>query len=80
MKDQDSDQVGQITLISKLLRNLGANPDDAAELTELISDMASANVVSRLKSTNVSQNTKYNTLIWLISAGVVILSTDINSV
>jgi len=47
---EDSDQVGQFTRISQLLRKAGLKPDEANELTENISDMASANIVSRFES------------------------------
>jgi len=95
---EDSDQVGQYTRISQLLRKAGHKPDDANEITELISNMASANIVSRFESkldtSNTrleskidiqnsridAQNSKYNVLIWVIGAGVVILSTVITIV
>jgi len=104
MKNQDPDQVGQITRISQLLRKAGHEPDDAflrfglgrsdfvlllrkaghepddaVEITERISNMASTNVIteirsytrsqdSKLDSIEKSMNAKYNTLIWI--AGV----------
>jgi len=84
MNDQNSDQVGQITRISQLLRKAGHEPDDAVELTELIGNMASANITARLESKIDNrfdsqdakidaQNSKYNVLIWAIGfAGLVI--------
>jgi len=74
---EDSDQVGQITRISQLLRKAGHKPDDAVELTELIFNMASANIVSRFESKLESkldaQNTKYNILIWAIGIGTTLI-------
>jgi len=52
MKNQDSDQVGQFTRISQLLRKVGHKPDEAVELTELIFSMASANVLDRIDASN----------------------------
>ncbi len=40
------------------------------ELTERISDMASANIVSRLESKIDAQSSKYNLLIVLVGAGL----------
>jgi len=71
---EDSDQVGQITRISQLLRKAGHKPDDAVEL---IFNMASANIVSRFESKLESkldaQNTKYNILIWAIGIGTTLI-------
>jgi len=70
MRNQDSDPVGQFTRISHLLRKVGHNPDDAIELTEIISNMASINIVSRLESKIDAQNSKYNLLIGLVTGGL----------
>jgi len=85
MKDQDSDQVGQFTRISQLLRKAEHEPDEAVELAERISNMASTNVIAEIRSYTKSQdskfdflkesmNSKYNTLIWimgiLVAAGI----------
>jgi len=70
-----------------LLRKAGHEPDDAVEFTENISDMASANIISQFESKLEAQNSKidaqnskYNVLIWVIGAGIVILSTVITIV
>jgi len=47
MTEKDSDQVGQITRISQLLRKAGLKPNEAVEL---ISNMASSNITARLES------------------------------
>jgi len=60
---EDSDQVGQITRISQLLRKAGHKSDDAVELTELIFNMASANIVSRFESKLESKLDTQNTRI-----------------
>jgi len=74
---EDSDQVGQITRISQSLRKAGHKSNDAVELTELIFNMASANIVSRFESKLESkldaQNTKYNILIWAIGIGTTLI-------
>jgi len=58
MKDQDSDQVGQFTRISHLLRKAGHKPDDAVELTERLSNMASSNVLDRIDNSSDRLNSK----------------------
>jgi len=60
-----------------LLQKAGHQPDAAVELTESISNMASANIVSRLESKIDAQNSKidaqnskYNLLIGLVTGGL----------
>ena len=89
MDEQNPDQAGQFTRASRLLRKSGLKTDEANELTELISEMASANIISQfggkiealestlrteLKAQKESQDAKYTILIWVIGASTVILS------
>ncbi len=81
MNEHDTDQIGQFTRISQLLRNSGLDPDEANELTERIKIMLSNSVFDRMDSSNArleskidaqntkidAQNTKYNTLIIILS-------------
>ena len=73
----DEQPIGQFTRASQLLRKSGLKADEANELAEIIGDMASTNIITRLESkidANAKiQNTKYNVLIWAIGfAGAVI--------
>lgn len=81
MDEQNLDQAGQFTRASRLLRKSGLKTDEANELTELISEMASANIISQfgakldaLNSTMEAkldaQASKYNLLLWFIGVGV----------
>ncbi len=70
----------EFSRISQLLRKSELDPDEANELTERISTMASANIISRLESKIDSQNTKYNVLIWVIGTSTVLLSLVITLV
>ncbi len=77
----------EFSRISQLLRKSELDPDEANELTERISTMASANIISRLESKIDSQNTKidaqttkYNVLIWVIGTSTILLSLVITLV
>ena len=50
MDEQNLDQAGQFTRASRLLRKSRLKTDEANELTELISEMASANIISQFRS------------------------------
>lgn len=50
MDEQNLDQGGQFTRASRLLRKSGIKTDEANELTELIGEMASANIISQFGS------------------------------
>ncbi|MCY4232212.1 MAG: hypothetical protein OXE59_00485 [Bacteroidetes bacterium] len=55
----------------------GLDLDESVEFTEYIFNMVPIKIVSRLKSKIDAQNTKYNLLIWMIGAGIAILSVVI---
>ncbi|MCY4673296.1 MAG: hypothetical protein OXD43_05945 [Bacteroidetes bacterium] len=68
----------------ELLRKTGLKGDEAFKLFNIIGDMASTNLISRLESKidvqNAKidvQNAKYNVLIWVIGLATVILSAVI---
>ena len=68
---------GSFTRVALLLRKKKLSCNEANQLTELIGEMASENIIARLESkidaNAKTQNTKYNVLIWAIGfAGVVI--------
>ena len=50
MGGQDSDQFSQFTLASRLFRKSGLKANEANEFTELMGNMASANIVSQFLS------------------------------
>lgn len=71
-----------------LLRKRKLTADEANELTELVENMASANIIAqfgaKLDNMNVAlnakldaMNTKYNVLIWAIGFATAILSAAI---
>ncbi len=60
MEGQNPDQVGQFTRISYLLRRSELTADEANELTELITDMASANVLERIDTIRTQLNSKFD--------------------
>ncbi len=60
MTEQNPDQVGQFTGISYLLRKPELTADEANELTELITDMASANVLERIDTIRTRLESKFD--------------------
>ncbi len=67
MGEQNPDQFGQFTRVSHLLRKSELKADEANELTERITNMASTNVLdridtisARLESKFDSQNSKFD--------------------
>lgn len=64
---------GRITHVARLLRKAGLTCDEANELTEIIGNMASENIIARLESKMDAQNTKYNFLLWFIGVGVALI-------
>ncbi len=60
MTEQNPDQVGQFTRISYLLRRSEFTADEANELTELITNMASANVLERIDTIRTRLESKFD--------------------
>ncbi len=60
MTEQNPDQMGQFTGISYLLRKPELTADEANELTELITDMASANVLERIDTIRTRLESKFD--------------------
>ncbi len=60
MTEQNPDQVGQFTRISYLLRKPELTADEANELTELITDMASKNVLERIDTIRTRLESKFD--------------------
>ena len=60
MEGQNPEQVGQFTRMSYLLRKSGLTADEANELTELITDMASANVLERIDTIRTRLESKFD--------------------
>lgn len=54
----------------QLFRKNELKTDEAVELTELIGNMASENIIARFESKLDAVNAKYNLLIGLVSAGL----------
>ena len=60
MTEQNPEQVGQFTGISYLLRKPELTADEANELTELITDMASKNVLERIDTIRTRLESKFD--------------------
>ncbi len=60
MTEQNPDQMGQFTGISYLLRKPELTADEANELTEHITDMASANVLERIDTIRTRLESKFD--------------------
>ncbi len=84
----NNDHQGPFTHASMLLRRKKLTADEANELTEIIENMASANLIAqfgaKLDAVNATMNaqldavnTKYNVLIWVIGFATIILSAVI---
>ena len=74
---QDKDHQGPLTRTSKLLRKKELTADEANELTEIISEMASSNIIAQFEAKLDAQTSKINVLIWVIGFATVILSAVI---
>ncbi|MCY4673161.1 MAG: hypothetical protein OXD43_05240 [Bacteroidetes bacterium] len=74
---QDKDHQGPLTRASKLLRKKELTADEANELTEIISEMASSNIIAQFEAKLDAQTSKINVLIWVIGFATVILSAVI---
>ena len=81
MSNEKYREVGDFTRMAQLLRKKDLNPDEANELTELIGEMASTNLITRFESKFESKmdaqtakmdalsnalNAKYNLLLWFL--------------
>ncbi len=60
MEEQNPDQFGQFTRVSHLLRKSGLEADEANELTERITNMASTNVLDRIDTTSARLESKFD--------------------
>ena len=66
----------RMQLYDVLARN-GIEGRDAHLLTQLIENMASANLIHRFENKLEAVNDKFNLLLWFIGIGVIILATVI---
>lgn len=70
MEELNTEPIGQFTRMVQLFRKNELKTDEAVELTELIGNMASENIIARFESKLDAVNAKYNLLIGLVSAGL----------
>lgn len=70
MEELNTEPIGQFTRMVQLFRKDELKTDEAVELTELIGNMASENIIARFESKLDAVNAKYNLLIGLVSAGL----------
>lgn len=70
MEKLNTEPIGQFTRMVQLFRKNELKTDEAVELTELIGNMASENIIARFESKLDAVNAKYNLLIGLVSAGL----------
>lgn len=70
MEELNTEPIGQFTRMVPLFRKDELKTDEAVELTELIGNMASENIIARFESKLDAVNAKYNLLIGLVSAGL----------
>ncbi len=62
MEEQNPDQFGHFTRVSHLLRKSELEADEANELTERITNMASINVLDRIDTISARLESKFDSL------------------
>lgn len=68
------EEAGMFTQVTRLFRKKKLSCDEASQLTELIGEMASRNIIAKLESKMETQNTKFTLLLWFIGVGTAILA------